>query len=193
MPVVFTILRKSLNRKQEVSKAGIGHMTAKVPSSSLDKITAEFLELELGGKPTHPPPTATRGCADQNCSLEPEPVVVAAPSTAQSKLNSILSDSSPGSLIEVMAPPTPVRRWRLRPKPATQRITVTIEAGRRLPVPEALLNLEYPSSVKKLVSFSCHKNWRPRSSTKQVRLNCRRSQSTPSGSRGPANGLLSVL
>src|SRR5437588_11875171 len=53
MPVrIYDISKKlGLENKEVLAKAkSLGITAAKVPSSSLDKITAEFLELELGGK-----------------------------------------------------------------------------------------------------------------------------------------------
>jgi translation initiation factor IF-2 len=67
MPVrIYDIARKlGLENKDVLSKAkDLGIKEAKVPSSSLDKITAEFLEQQLGG--AKPPPA-------------PEPVPEAAP------------------------------------------------------------------------------------------------------------------
>src|ERR1700730_11976172 len=64
MPVrIYDISKKlGLENKDVLAKAKeLGITAAKVPSSSLDKITAEYLEHELtGGKPAAPatPPTA---------------------------------------------------------------------------------------------------------------------------------------
>src|ERR1051325_2122070 len=54
MPVrIYDIAKKlGLESKEVISKAkALGITAAKVPSSSLDKITAEYLEEQLGGKP----------------------------------------------------------------------------------------------------------------------------------------------
>jgi translation initiation factor IF-2 len=54
MPVrIYDIAKKlGLESKEVIAKAkGLGISAAKVPSSSLDKITAEYLEEQLGGKP----------------------------------------------------------------------------------------------------------------------------------------------
>jgi translation initiation factor IF-2 len=59
MPVrIYEIAKKlGIESKQVLAKAKeLGITTAKVASSSLDKITAEFLETELGGKPAEPAP-----------------------------------------------------------------------------------------------------------------------------------------
>src|ERR1044071_4753514 len=67
MPVrIYDIAKKlGLESKEVIAKAkALGITTAKVPSSSLDKITAEFLEEQLGGAvakapaPAHAAPSA---------------------------------------------------------------------------------------------------------------------------------------
>src|SRR4051812_1832849 len=69
MPVrIYDIAKKlGLESKEVISKAkALGISAAKVPSSSLDKITAEYLEEQLGGKPAEsaapaPAPVAPTG------------------------------------------------------------------------------------------------------------------------------------
>src|SRR5438105_2568697 len=60
MPVrIYDIAKKlGLESKEVIAKAkALGIAAAKVPSSSLDKITAEYLEEQLGGiKPAAPEP-----------------------------------------------------------------------------------------------------------------------------------------
>src|ERR1700755_547622 len=63
MPVrIYDIAKKlGLESKDVIAKAkALGITAAKVPSSSLDKITAEYLEEQLGGKPVvaEPAPAA---------------------------------------------------------------------------------------------------------------------------------------
>ncbi|MBI5772814.1 MAG: translation initiation factor IF-2 N-terminal domain-containing protein, partial [Verrucomicrobia bacterium] len=74
MPVrIYDIAKKlGLESKQILAKAKeLGIAAAKVPSSSLDKITAEYLEEKLGGvKPPPPPPPAP---------VVHEPVLIVAP------------------------------------------------------------------------------------------------------------------
>ena len=77
MPVrIYDIAKKlGIESKEVLAKAReLGITGAKVPSSSLDKITAEYLEEQLGGKPVavaEPPPSLPA----------PEPVlIVSAPS-----------------------------------------------------------------------------------------------------------------
>src|SRR5437773_5743512 len=66
MPVrIYDIAKKlGIESKEVLAKAkALGITTAKVPSSSLDKITAEFLLQEIGGKLVAPgiPPTPPAG------------------------------------------------------------------------------------------------------------------------------------
>src|SRR4051812_13131747 len=74
MPVrIYDIAKKlGLESKEVIAKAkALGITAAKVPSSSLDKITAEYLEEQLGGKPAvaeMPAPSAP-----------PTPVMITAP------------------------------------------------------------------------------------------------------------------
>src|SRR5690242_16434963 len=60
MPVrIYDIAKKlGIESKEVLAKAkALGITAAKVPSSSLDKITAEYLEIELGGlRPATPAP-----------------------------------------------------------------------------------------------------------------------------------------
>ena len=82
MPVrIYDISKKlGLENKDVLAKAKeLGITAAKVPSSSLDKITAEYLELELtGGKPaaTAAPP-APRRAGKNHSSHRPAPPPVA--------------------------------------------------------------------------------------------------------------------
>src|SRR5688572_18308404 len=73
MPVrIYDIAKKlGIESKEVLAKAkALGISAAKVPSSSLDKITAEYLENELGGIP---PAAVTSGPV-----LAPEPVLIVA-------------------------------------------------------------------------------------------------------------------
>src|SRR5688572_7342548 len=59
MPVrIYDIAKKlGIESKDVIAKAkALGIAAAKVPSSSLDKITAEYLEEQLGGKPASSEP-----------------------------------------------------------------------------------------------------------------------------------------
>src|SRR5436853_4688204 len=74
MPVrIYDIAKKlGLESKEVIAKAeALGISAAKVPSSSLGKITAEYLEEQLGGKPAAAPEPAP--------APRQEPVVIKAP------------------------------------------------------------------------------------------------------------------
>src|SRR5580693_8064756 len=87
MPVrIYDISKKlGLENKDVLAKAKeLGIAAAKVPSSSLDKITAEYLELELsGGKPvpsaTPPPPVEPAKIILVSPPPPPIPEIVEAP------------------------------------------------------------------------------------------------------------------
>ena len=75
MPVrIYEIAKKlGIESKQVLAKArALGITAAKVPSSSLDKITAEYLEIEIGGPHVPTPPPAAP-------PTPPEPVLIVAP------------------------------------------------------------------------------------------------------------------
>src|SRR5438552_416001 len=77
MPVrIYDIAKKlGIESKEVLARAkALGIAAAKVPSSSLDKITAEYLEQELGG--VRPPPVTAEPAAPQPPS---EPVIIVAP------------------------------------------------------------------------------------------------------------------
>src|SRR5262249_45067759 len=93
MPVrIYDIAKKlGIESKEVLAKArALGITAAKVPSSSLDKITAEYLENELGGvRPAPPPPTP------------PEPVTLLVPPTVPP----VPAAPSP---VEAMPAPAPI-------------------------------------------------------------------------------------
>src|SRR5579885_3018627 len=98
MPVrIYDIAKKlGLESKEVIAKAkALGITAAKVPSSSLDKITAEFLEEQLGGKPAvakapAPAPTAPTG-----------PVMITAPPAPPAPPAPAVEP-----VVEAVAPPT---------------------------------------------------------------------------------------
>ncbi|HWF17921.1 MAG TPA: translation initiation factor IF-2 [Verrucomicrobiae bacterium] len=94
MPVrIYDISKKlGLENKEVLAKAKeLGIAAAKVPSSSLDKITAEFLETELTkGRPNAAPPPP------------PTPVV------AEHKINIVKAPPPPEPEVPVEMPPPPV-------------------------------------------------------------------------------------
>ncbi len=87
MPVrIYDLAKKlGLESKEVLAKAkALGITAAKVPSSSLDKITAEYLEEQIGGKKVVPAP-ASASAAESIVVVkapEPEPPVAAEPDSA---------------------------------------------------------------------------------------------------------------
>lgn len=86
MPVrIYDIAKKlGIESKEVLAKAKeLGITAAKVPSSSLDKITAEYLENQIGGsRPAEPPPAPTPPSepvlitAPPPAPVEPEPIPI---------------------------------------------------------------------------------------------------------------------
>jgi translation initiation factor IF-2 len=111
MPVrIYDIAKKlGIESKEVIAKAkSLGITTAKVPSSSLDKITAEYLEQQLGGVPAAPrepvPPPAA-----------PEPILIVAPPEP--------------------SPPPPQPSVAESPEPAAPAVPVTPEETSSAPPP----------------------------------------------------------
>ncbi len=79
MPVrIYDIAKKlGIESKDVLSKAKeLGIPGARVPSSSLDKITAAYLEEQLGGallRPPEPPPSAPEPVVVVTAPIEPPP------------------------------------------------------------------------------------------------------------------------
>ena len=129
MPVrIYDIAKKlGIERKEVLAKAkSMGITAAKVPSSSLDKITAEFLELEMGGKAA-PAPALTPPAPPEPIIfvLPPQPVPEPAPAALQetaaapSETTSFTAPavSMAGESMQLMAQAeTPVEM--LKPEPA---------------------------------------------------------------------------
>jgi translation initiation factor IF-2 len=112
MPVrIYDIAKKlGIENKEVLAKAKeLGITSARVPSSSLDKITAEFLESQLAAlRPPPPPPAAA-----------PEPIVVVKPPPESPPVVEVISEppvaplpepevSTPVAAMPVEAPPEPV-------------------------------------------------------------------------------------
>src|SRR6185369_17951740 len=94
MPVrIYEIAKKlGIENKEVLTKAKeLGITAARVPSSSLDKITAEFLESHL--KPLAPPPAP------------PEPI----PPPAPIEIHSAPPPAPPEPKIEIVEAPPPVQ------------------------------------------------------------------------------------
>src|SRR4051812_12186517 len=86
MPVrIYDIAKKlGVESKEVIAKAKqLGITAAKVPSSSLDKITAEYLEQQFGGvkavESTPPPPAPGIVIISEPAHVEPEPEVAEEP------------------------------------------------------------------------------------------------------------------
>src|SRR5512133_2245087 len=100
MPVrIYDIAKKlGIESKEVLARArALGIAAAKVPSSSLDKITAEYLENELGGVKPAPAVASPPKPA-------PEPVIiVSAPPAAEP-----VAAAPPPPAAPPVAPPTPI-------------------------------------------------------------------------------------
>src|SRR3954452_11766510 len=95
MPVRIYDLAKKLGieSKEVLSKAKeLGIAAARVPSSSLDKITAEYLEEKLGGLKPAPPPSAPAA---------PKPIVVVGETPTAEVAQSA---APPAAILETQAP-----------------------------------------------------------------------------------------
>src|ERR1044071_9024004 len=100
MPVrIYDISKKlGLENKEVLAKAKELGIAARVPSSSLDKITAEFLELQLtGGRPVVAAPPPVPEAAPQSII-----VVKKAPAPAEELTK---ADAEPATAIEVESLP----------------------------------------------------------------------------------------
>ena len=85
MPVrIYDIAKKlGIESKEVLAKAkALGITAAKVPSSSLDKITAEYLENEIGGARPPTPPVAPAPDVRALLIVAPPPVVEPVPAPA---------------------------------------------------------------------------------------------------------------
>jgi hypothetical protein len=84
MPVrIYDIAKKlGVESKDVLAKAKeLGIAQAKVPSSSLDKITAEYLEVEMGGKPSLPAAEPEPAPRNEPILIVSEPEVEEKPAT----------------------------------------------------------------------------------------------------------------
>src|SRR5262245_49564352 len=117
MPVRIYDLAKKLGMesKEVLAKAkALGIAAAKVPSSSLDKITAEYLEEQLGGKKVAPAPTPPAAPEAIVVVKAPEPPPTPAPEVAPLaaptpdvpvEAKSEPAAGTPSPVIEVKLPP----------------------------------------------------------------------------------------
>src|SRR5436190_5094725 len=96
MPVrIYDIAKKlGLESKEVIARAkALGITAAKVPSSSLDKITAEYLEEQLGGKPVAAAPAPAPAASAS-------PVMITAPPPPPAPLVPVVE-----ATVEAVAPP----------------------------------------------------------------------------------------
>ncbi len=138
MPVrIYDIAKQlGLENKEVIVKAKeLGIHAAKVPSSSLDKITAEFLVEQLGGKkvaeaPAPPPapaivvvhePPPPPPPVEVVAPVVPEPVVAAEPVSPPPVVEpaplTSAAPAAPAPVAEVLAPPAPLAPPPPPPKP----------------------------------------------------------------------------
>src|SRR3954470_23883057 len=97
MPVrIYDIAKKlGIENKEVLAKAKeLGITSARVPSSSLDKITAEFLESHLAASRPAPPPAAA----------VPEPILLVKPPEPPSPQAEVKSEVPPIAETEVVPP-----------------------------------------------------------------------------------------
>src|SRR3954471_5193852 len=97
MPVRIYDLAKRLGieSKEVLAKAkALGITAAKVPSSSLDKITAEYLENEMGGARPAPAPA-------QVPAPPPEPVLIIAPPPAPVEVAPVVLTPEPPPVVDM--------------------------------------------------------------------------------------------
>ncbi|HKS37967.1 MAG TPA: translation initiation factor IF-2 N-terminal domain-containing protein, partial [Verrucomicrobiae bacterium] len=110
MPVrIYDIAKKlGIESKEVLVKAKeLGIAGAKVPSSSLDKITAEYLEEQLGGKPVavaEPPPAAPEPIVIVSAPPEP-PAAAEPPADSPAVPPDVEHASPPQEVVEIKETP----------------------------------------------------------------------------------------
>ncbi|MBI3882077.1 MAG: translation initiation factor IF-2 [Verrucomicrobia bacterium] len=150
MPVRIYDIAKKLGVESKVvlvKAKELGIAAAKVPSSSLDKITAEFLEESLGGvkKPEPPPPTAEKALVVIS-EPPPSPASADIPAPVEAKTPPAPAPlAPPPAPVVPLAPPTPpppppgpqrgdlVGRINLPTRPAPRAPEPRPASGARLP------------------------------------------------------------
>src|SRR5712691_7821943 len=129
MPVrIYDIAKKlGIENKEVLAKAKeLGIMAARVPSSSLDKITAEFLESHF--KPALPP-------APPAPAAPPEPILVVSAPPAPSVLETAGIKTEVVPLVETKAGP-PVAAWSVPSPPASVPEALDPAAELKPPAPK---------------------------------------------------------
>src|SRR3984957_5965783 len=135
MPVrIYDISKKlGLENKDVLAKAKeLGISAAKVPSSSLDKITAEYLENELtGGRPVAATPPAPPAEPEKIILVtapppKPEPIVEPPPMPVTAEVETAPVDEAPPengeAATHVSEPPTPVAPVTPPPAPTGPQV-----------------------------------------------------------------------
>ena len=129
MPVrIYDIAKKlGIENKEVLAKAKeLGIMAARVPSSSLDKITAEFLESHF--KPAIPP-------APPAPATPPEPIVVVSAPPAPPVVEAAGVKTEAVPLVEAKAP-APSAAWNVPPAPADVPAALEPVAELKPPAPK---------------------------------------------------------
>ncbi|MCF7764560.1 MAG: translation initiation factor IF-2 [Verrucomicrobia bacterium] len=126
MPVrIYDIAKKlGIESKAVIAKAKeLGIAAAKVPSSSLDKITAEYLEQQIGGPlAAAPTPLAAK--------IEPEPIIILTPPPVEEEPPA----PPPPAQVETEAPVQPAEH----PAPAPETAAVEAQMPAIAPEPEVV-------------------------------------------------------
>ena len=161
MPVrIYDIAKKlGMESKEVIARAkALGIATAKVASSTLDKITAEYLEEQLGYKPAPPAPPEIPAAAPVVVEIPLAPPVAAAtvvspapaePVVAAPPLPAEPAAPAPVALavtptIEPLAPAAPVAPAEPPPIPAAALPPVVVEPPSEMPAPAPSTTLPPP-------------------------------------------------
>src|SRR5436190_926852 len=143
MPVrIYDIAKKlGIENKEVLAKAkDLGITSARVPSSSLDKITAEFLESHLAAARPAPPAAA----------VAPEPIVVVKPSEPPpAEVPIEVPPAVPAPELEVVSP---VADRVAMPETATEPQQPVVEA-RSAPIPAPPPPAPPPPRIGEKVGF----------------------------------------
>src|SRR3954466_3279273 len=126
MPVrIYDIAKKlGLESKEVIARAkALGITAAKVPSSSLDKITAEYWEEQLGGKPVAAAPAPAPAASAS-------PVMITAPPPPPAPVVEATVEAVAPPEEEIFAPVAPVvqREEVLEEAPVAEREVIEAKA-----------------------------------------------------------------
>ena len=133
MPVrIYDIAKKlGIESKEVLVKAkALGITAAKVPSSSLDKITAEYLEEQLGGVRPKPEPAP---------APVPEPIIITAPPPVPAPAPPAeVPPTAPGVVEMPGAPAAEISTIPMPPAPSPEVPETTLEVRAEVPSAPAL-------------------------------------------------------